>query len=585
MRSLRKLRHSWRRHSGSRFLRNFQVQPAQQQLEPQSKPASVVSWRYVLALNTDEFCRNTSIHGLKYINSRKLHNADRLFFAAALLAVLGFAGFLMQDAFDKWNTTPVIVGINPEPTYITNEPFPAVTICNLNQALACRAAQFAKDMPQYAMLQVLCRRKLNSQLSRGNNNWEQLISNISQPCSALVIGCRFGALDNQCERMFYPIITDEGLCCVFNMLHPRFMYKHNVPLTLRNISTPKGYQAVNWHAELGYNRPLGKPHHQYYPQAALGIGESLGLSLTLDVGADDYYCSSASSIGFKVALHSPNESPNVRETGFLLSPGLETKLRIEPAKMITELQLRQVQRRYRHCLFHDEGKLRYFVHYTQRNCEMECMSRLLLQHCGCVVFYMPRINGNDTICSIRETQCVERVRLHTVGSTGVASYLDSCLPSCFDLTFNSFTYSTRISAEGFKFANPQLKNFSLEHLERSIAVVHMYFKEQTFRASKQTEFIGFSDFLSNVGGLMGLFLGFSFLSIVECIYFALIRPCRTYAEHKNQRFAQRLELTAATPQKFAQQAARKWFETELGQLRQQRQRYAAYKRHLVVQNT
>ncbi|XP_034490319.1 pickpocket protein 28 [Drosophila innubila] len=512
--------------------------------EPKFEPASTVSWRSIMALNTDEFCRNTSIHGLKYINSRKLHTADRVFFGLALFSVLCFAGFLMQEAFDKWNTTPVIVGINPEPTYITNEPFPAITICNLNQALISKAAQIRNDTSKFSMLQVLCRRKINSQLSRSNNNWEELISNISQPCTALVIGCSFGAVDNHCESMFHPIITDEGLCCVFNMLHPRFMYKHNVPLILRNITTEKGYHAVNWHAELGYSRSLKKPHNQYYPRASLGTGESLGLSLTLDVEAATYYCSSSSSIGLKIALHSPNESPNVRETGVLISPGLETKMRIEPAKLMTELPLRKVHRKYRHCLFRDEGNLSYFTHYTQRNCEMECMSRLLLQHCGCIVFYMPRINGNDTVCSIRESHCVESVRLHTI-DLAVESCLDNCLPSCFDLTFNAIPYSTKISYNDFKTANPTLVNYSQFNVERSIAIVNLYYKDHTFRASKQTEFIGISDFLSNVGGLMGLFLGFSFLSIAECVYFAFIRPCRICAELRQRRPVSTLELSKA----------------------------------------
>ncbi|XP_060661442.1 pickpocket protein 28 [Drosophila nasuta] len=514
--------------------------------EPASASASKrVSWRSIIALNTDEFCRNTSIHGLKYINSRKLHIADRGFFGLALFSVLCFAAYLMQDAFVRWNTTPVIVGINPEPTYITNEPFPAISICNLNQALASQAAHILNDTSKFAMLQVLCRRKLNSQFSRGLNNWEQLISNISQPCSDLVISCRFGAVDTRCERTFHPIVTDEGLCCVFNMLHPRFMYKHNVPLTLRNISMEKSYQAVNWHAELGYSRSLKKPHNHYYPRASLGTGESLGLSLTLDVQAATYYCSSSNSIGLKIALHSPNESPNVRETGMLLSPGLETKLRIEPTKLMTEEALRKVHRKYRHCLFRSEGNLSYFAHYTQRNCEMECMSRLLLQHCGCVVFYMPRIHGNDTVCSIRESHCVESVRLHTIGQA-VESCLDNCLPSCFDLTFNAIPYSTKISYNDFKMANPSMQNYSERYVESSIALVNLYYKEHTFRASKQTEFIGITDFLSNVGGLMGLFLGFSFLSIAECVYFAFIRPCRICTELRQRRPVSTLELAKAS---------------------------------------
>lgn len=281
----------------------------------------------------------------------------------------------------------------------------------------------------------------------------------------------------------------------FRLLNDLNIVLFSPPLTLRNISVERSYTPVNWNAEIGYGRRLqDEPLNRYHPRASLGIGESLGLSLTLDVQADTYYCSSSSSIGFKLALHSPNESPNVRETGVLLAPGQETKMRIEPAKIITELHLRSVHRKYRHCLFRSEGNLSYFAHYTQRNCEMECMSRLLLQHCGCIVFYMPRLHDNDTVCSIRETQCVEGVRLHAAG-VAVESCLDNCLPSCFDLTFNAIAYSTKISYDDFRVANPAMRNLSQSYVERSIAVLNLYYKEQTFRANKQTEFIGISDFL------------------------------------------------------------------------------------------
>ncbi|XP_030380834.1 pickpocket protein 28 [Scaptodrosophila lebanonensis] len=539
-------------------------------------PPPVPTWRRFLAQNTDDFCRNSTIHGLKYLNNRQLRVSDRVFFGLALIAVVCIALFLIVDAFEKWNTTPVIVGINPDPTYITNEPFPAVTICNLNQALYTKAMQFANDTAEYAMLQLLCHRSADQQLTDAITNWERLeqfIFNISQPCEAMVIGCRFGAEDYNCARMFLPIVTDEGLCCVFNMLHPRFMYKHNIPLTLRNVSNALGdFRAVNWYAEQGY---AGHTQGRFYPRTAQGTGESLGLSLTLDVQADDYYCSSSNSIGFKISLHSPNESPNVRETGVLLAPGLETKLRIEPAKIVTEQQLRSLDRKYRRCLFHSEGKLRYFAHYTQRNCEMECLSRLLLQHCGCISFYMPRVRGNDPICSIRKSPCVESVRLHTVAA--VESCLDDCLPSCFDLTYNMMTSYAKISTVEH--------NLSEAYVERSVAVVNMYYKEHTFRAHKQTEFIGISDFLSSVGGLMGLFLGFSFLSIAECIYFAFIRPCRSCAESRRLKavsIKQRprhnaiIEVVASLTRQSQQQQQdehlfrilpAKWLEAELNQQR------------------
>lgn len=35
------------------------------------------SFRRVLAENTDEFCKNTTLHGLKYVRNRSLHPAER----------------------------------------------------------------------------------------------------------------------------------------------------------------------------------------------------------------------------------------------------------------------------------------------------------------------------------------------------------------------------------------------------------------------------------------------------------------------------------------------------------------------------
>lgn len=40
---------------------------------------------------------------------------------------------------------------------------------------------------------------------------------------------------------------------------------------------------------------------------------------------------------------------------------------------------------------------------------------------------------------------------------------------------------------------------------------------------QRSEVYGYTDFLANCGGLLGLFLGFSILSIVEIIYFLTLR--------------------------------------------------------------
>lgn len=51
----------------------------------------------------------------------------------------------------------------------------------------------------------------------------------------------------------------------------------------------------------------------------------------------------------------------------------------------------------------------------------------------------------------------------------------------------------------------------------------IYFKNNQFITSKRHELYGPTDFLGNFGGLLGLFTGFSILSLMEIIYFLTVR--------------------------------------------------------------
>lgn len=46
-----------------------------------------------------------------------------------------------------------------------------------------------------------------------------------------------------------------------------------------------------------------------------GTGTNLGLTIVLDAGISEYYCSSTNSYGFKILLHSPNETPRITHYG------------------------------------------------------------------------------------------------------------------------------------------------------------------------------------------------------------------------------------------------------------------------------
>lgn len=54
-------------------------------------------------------------------------------------------------------------------------------------------------------------------------------------------------------------------------------------------------------------------------------------------------------------------------------------------------------------------------------------------------------------------------------------------------------------------------------------MLKIYFKEDDFISVSRSELFGVVDFLSNCGGLLGLFMGISILSMVEFVYYFSLR--------------------------------------------------------------
>ncbi len=62
-----------------------------------------------------------------------------------------------------------------------------------------------------------------------------------------------------------------------------------------------------------------------------------------------------------------------------------------------------------------------------------------------------------------------------------------------------------------------------EYVSNNVAILNVYFKNLHFMRQERGELFGFVDLFSNIGGLMGLCMGLSALSVVEFIYFFSMR--------------------------------------------------------------
>jgi hypothetical protein len=64
--------------------------------------------------------------------------------------------------------------------------------------------------------------------------------------------------------------------------------------------------------------------------------------------------------------------------------------------------------------------------------------------------------------------------------------------------------------------------------------MNVYFESDEFIGLHRSELFGLMDFIGNIGGLLGLFMGISILSFIEMIYHFTLRIACNKFQKKNQ---------------------------------------------------
>lgn len=136
--------------------------------------------------NFHEYMETSTFHGLNYVGDTKLSFTERfvgnlnkrnyrnitiyfsrLFFLMAFLLVSALSTYFISIMWMKWTATPIIVSTSPTATSISEIPFPATTICNMNQAKKSAAKDIRPDSLEALQLKTLCMR--NDEIIKNHN--------------------------------------------------------------------------------------------------------------------------------------------------------------------------------------------------------------------------------------------------------------------------------------------------------------------------------------------------------------------------------------------------------------------------------
>ncbi|KAF5271318.1 hypothetical protein FQA39_LY08116 [Lamprigera yunnana] len=389
----------------------FSIQtPSQNLLLPTVVPESRSKkvWK-IVTKNVKEYFENSTLHGLRYIGDNKISFGERIFWLLAFITAVSSAAFFINRIYAKYDLTPIIITLNPRPTFINQLPFPAITICSMNQAKKNEAQSILESGTELEkmLLDDYCSSNTSfSNLSLINDEvskWENVqkfILRVNPSCQEVFKVCMWRQQEMPCEELVNSALTDDGLCCTFNALPPNSIFKNAKEMAGLNLSFSEDVD--DWNPENGYSPNASI---RTLPLRASGAGAHLGFSVVLDSQLNTYYCSSTTGVGFKVLLHNPLESPKMADFATFVAPGLEARIVIQPKIYDASQTIRGIDIARRMCYFTKERDLQFYRTYTELNCKLECLANYTLRLCGCVPIYLPK-DKSKKICSKRQQYCV-----------------------------------------------------------------------------------------------------------------------------------------------------------------------------------
>ncbi|XP_072013236.1 uncharacterized protein [Amphiura filiformis] len=253
-------------------------------------------------------------------------------------------------------------------------------------------------------------------------------------------------------------------------------------------------------------------------------GAQFGLQLTLFIEQPEYVGLFSPESGVRVSVHSADVQPSPEDIGITATTGMATSIGIRQSK------IERLGGKYTKPKCTPDGSDSSYSHpqfgYSSLACKRQCLQSELKNRCNCVTDVL--IEG-DKCLYVNTTQ--QRCRMKTE-SLYNDDYIDcQCPDACNEIMYPTSVSSAlwpsdkyeqhlynRVSEENEKAARTLKDVISTR---KNLVRLRIYFEELNYQLIKQTKVWSIEGISGAVGGLMGLYLGFSAVSILEILTFLL----------------------------------------------------------------
>ncbi|VDM23885.1 unnamed protein product [Toxocara canis] len=258
-------------------------------------------------------------------------------------------------------------------------------------------------------------------------------------------------------------------------------------------------------------------------------GPMYGIRILLFVNTSDYMATSESS-GVRIAVHSPTDFPFPDIFGYSAPVGFASSFGLK----------KQVVKRlgapYGDCETRKKMNSSWYIYadydYNVEGCHRSCFQNLLVQQCGCGDPRFPVARGQKHCAAFNATAraCLEGAILkigdfHHVTEMQDCVCKEPCEHEAFSVTFSASKWPSGATDLGD--CQGMTEDECEVYYSKNAAMVEVYYEQLNYELLKESEAYGLVNLLADVGGHLGLWLGFSVITIIECavLVFDLITLC------------------------------------------------------------
>ncbi|EDW63366.1 pickpocket protein 11 [Drosophila virilis] len=447
------------------------------------------------------YCEMSSIHGFHIFVGAKTW--QRVLWWLLICTALLLSLLVLTMSYSLSAETPTIRYIESmlQPMSAQPLPYPALSICSLNRVsrrqLLLKSKKWSVAPQTLQQVPWLTGRSLEqfnltalNDLSYANVSWSQLLEQLApRICKAQALGCQWQGLAQNCQQLLTTTWSySEGRCCSFKQ-----------------------------------------------PPGSFPGNPAKGLTLRLASQLEDYASSRHAAAGFQLLIHEPHTVIHAATQRVLVPRGTEAQLMLKPYSTYATPYIGGLAPSKRGCYLSHERPLFYYSVYSQDNCLAECHSERMLQICGCVHPHMPR-RWQWPLCKLEQFACLQE----EVNSWDHMQSVCNCLPSC---QFYRYEVHSDVATLDASYPMPQANDGFFKNFNGSDEVLlRIYFDSFSAERLRLDVYENWLNFIGTFGGITGLFMGCSFVSVFELIFFVCVRPTCNWLTRQQIRYRQRRRL-------------------------------------------